>query len=96
MVARHCDGDCGNKDCKISYLEEQVEQLQDKLASVDDERIYQWGLAEDRKKEIQMLRDALSQMDLTICSMGDLMTKEDQEEALRLEALRDRVLKETE
>lgn len=46
--------------------------------------------------QIKMLRDALSQMDLQICAAGDLMTKEDQQEALRLEALRDRVLKETE
>ena len=47
------------------------------------------------QQKIDKLRDTLSQMDLTLCSMGDLMTKEDMDEVLRLEALRDRVLEET-
>jgi hypothetical protein len=44
------------------------------------------------RKQIGLLRDALDQMDINICAAGDLMTKEDMQEAERLIALRDTVL----
>ena len=45
--------------------------------------------------QVEMLRNALVQMDLQICAAGDLMTKEDMQEADRLTALRDSVLEQT-
>ena len=45
--------------------------------------------------QVEMLRNALAQMDLQICAAGDLMTKEDMQEADRLTALRDSVLEQT-
>lgn len=50
---------------------------------------------EELKKQIALLRNALEQMDLQICAAGDLMTKEDMQEADRLTALRDSVLEQT-
>lgn len=47
------------------------------------------------EQRVKMLRDALDQMDINICSAGDLMTKEDMQEAERLIALRDTVLEQT-
>ena len=47
------------------------------------------------QKQVDMLRNALEQMDLQICAAGDLMTKEDMQEADRLTALRDSVLEQT-
>jgi len=44
------------------------------------------------EQRVKMLRDALDQMDINICAAGDLMTKEDMQEAERLIALRDAVL----
>ena len=44
------------------------------------------------EQRVKMLRDALDQMDINICAAGDLMTKEDMQEAERLIALRDTVL----
>ena len=50
---------------------------------------------EELVKQIALLRNALEQMDLQICAAGDLMTKEDMQEADRLTALRDSVLEQT-
>jgi hypothetical protein len=48
------------------------------------------------KRHVKLLRDALEQMDLRVVGSGDLCTKEDLQDASRLEELRDAVLKETE
>lgn len=81
---------------RIEKLEKLLKMAEDELIESDNHGREQSKRADDLEAQVEMLRDALSQMDLQICAAGDLMTKQDQQEALRLEALRDRVLKETE
>ena len=81
---------------EIEHLRKLLKMAEDELIESDNHGRAQEKRADALEAKVEMLRDALSEMDLQICAAGDLMTKEDEQEALRLEALRDRVLKETE
>jgi len=94
-----------NKPC-MKHMYEKLKKLnkiaEDELMKSVDHANKQENRADNLEAELEqmketvfMLRDVLGHMDLTICSAGDLMTKEDMLECDRLIAMRDNALEET-
>lgn len=80
MVARHCDGDCGNQGCRISFLEDQladaraeVARLQESIENLDG--LYVSRTDSLRECEAELRTVAERQREACAAQLHNLLTK---------------------